>query len=160
MVMPPPTRTGWASINKLLRLSAAKGRPLTRALIEEVVATNDKKRFAFNEDRSMIRASQGHSVSVDLGLSPVAPPPVLFHGTATRFLEPIRQHGLLKGNRQHVHLSPDAGTAAKVGQRHGKPVVLKILADNMRVAGHAFYLSANGVWLTDHVPATFIEVGP
>ena len=151
---------GWANLDDLLRLSAAKGRPLTRALIEEVVATNDKQRFAFNEDRSMIRASQGHSISVDLDLVPVAPPPVLFHGTATRFLESIQKQGLLKGKRQHVHLSPDAPTAVKVGQRHGKPVVLKVAAGRMQFEGHKFYRSANGVWLTDHVPPAFFAVVP
>ena len=148
---------GWASLDDLLRLSAARGNPLTRALIEEVVATNDKQRFVLNEDHSMIRASQGHSVSVDLGLSAMTPPPVLFHGTATRFLESIQQQGLLRGNRQHVHLSPDEATAIKVGQRHGKPVVLKVAAGKMHSDGHPFYRSANGVWLTDHVPPAFLE---
>ena len=151
---------GWASVDDLLRLSAARGKPLTRSLIEEVVATNDKQRFVFNEDRSMIRASQGHSVSVNLGLAASAPPPVLFHGTATRFLESILKEGLLKGNRQHVHLSPDAPTATKVGQRHGKPVVLEVAAGKMQFAGHKFYRSANGVWLTEHVPPAFLKVVP
>ena len=149
---------GWANIDELLRLSAAKGRPLTRALLDEVVATNDKQRFMLNEDRSMIRASQGHSISVDLGLTAVTPPPVLFHGTATRFLESIQKQGLLKGNRQHVHLSPDESTAIKVGQRHGKPVVLRIAAGRMQLDGHKFYRSANGVWLTDHVPPACLEM--
>ena len=151
---------GWANINDLLRLSAAKGRPLTRARLDEVVETNDKQRFMLNEDRSMIRASQGHSVSVDLGLSAMAPPPVLFHGTATRFLESIQTQGLLKGSRQHVHLSPDESTAIRVGQRHGKPVVLRIAAGRMQLEGHKFYRSANGVWLTDHVPPIFITAAP
>ena len=149
---------GWADIEELLRLSAAKGKPLTRALLEEVVLTNDKQRFVLSEDGAKIRANQGHSVSVELGLVPVVPPPVLFHGTATRFLESIRQQGLLKGSRQHVHLSPDEVTAMKVGQRHGKPVVLKIAAGKMQRDGHKFFCSANGVWLTDHVPAAFFEV--
>lgn len=97
---------GWAEGEELLRLCAARGKPLTRALIEEVVATNDKKRFAFSEDGARIRASQGHSVAVDLDLIPQQPPAVLCHGSATRFLASIRQPGLLKGKRQHVHLSP------------------------------------------------------
>ncbi len=149
---------GWADIDELLRLSAAKGKPLTRALLQEVVATNDKKRFVLSEDGTKIRASQGHSVSVDLGLVPVVPPPMLFHGTATRFLDSIRQQGLLKSSRQHVHLSPDEPTAIKVGQRHGKPVVLRIASGKMQWDGHQFFHSANGVWLTDHVPAEFLEV--
>ena len=151
---------GWADIDELLRLSAAKGRPLTRALLEEVVVTNDKQRFVLSEDGTKIRANQGHSVSVDLGLVPMVPPPVLFHGTATRFLESIRQQGLLKGSRQHVHLSPDEATAIKVGQRHGKPIVLKIAAGKMQRDGHQFFHSANDVWLTDHVPAACLEVVP
>ena len=149
---------GWANIDELLRLSAAKGRPFTRALLDEVVATNDKQRFMLNEERSMIRANQGHSVSVDLGLTAMTPPPVLFHGTATRFLASIQKLGLLKGNRQHVHLSPNEPTAIKVGQRHGKPVVLKIAAGRMQMDGHKFYRSANGVWLTDHVPPACLEM--
>ena len=151
---------GRADIDELLRLSAAHGRPLTRALLDEVIATNDKQRFVLSEDGTKIRANQGHSIFVDLGLTPVAPPPVLFHGTATRFLEVIQQRGLLKGSRQHVHLSPDEPTAIKVGQRHGKPVVLKVAADRMQMAGHQFYRSANGVWLTDHVPPVFLEAMP
>ena len=149
---------GWASVEWLLRLSAAKGRVLTADLIEEVVATNDKQRFELSEDRGRIRARQGHSVAVDLGLSPAEPPTELFHGTATRFVASIQAEGLRKGKRQHVHLSPDQPTAIKVGQRHGKPVVLKLAAAEMRAAGHVFYRSANGVWLTEHVPPAYLEV--
>ena len=148
---------GWADVAELLRLSAAAGKPLTRTLLEEVVTTSDKQRFVLSEDGLKIRANQGHSISVDLGLTPQVPPPVLFHGTATRFLESIRQQGLLKGSRQHVHLSPDEVTATKVGQRHGKPVVLKVTAGEMHAAGRLFYCSANGVWLTDYVPPVFLE---
>jgi putative RNA 2'-phosphotransferase len=149
---------GWAEIDALIRLSQDH-RPLTRALIEEVVATNNKQRFAISEDGLRIRARQGHSIEVALGLTPLQPPEELFHGTATRFLAPIRREGLDKRTRQHVHLSADAQTAANVGARHGTPVVLRIRAGGMAAAGHLFYRSENGVWLTDAVPPQFILFG-
>lgn len=149
---------GWADIDELIRLAGARGKRLTRPLIEEIVATSDKKRFVISEDQARIRASQGHSISVDLGLAPQEPPALLYHGTASRFVESIQQQGLVKGSRQHVHLSMDVPTAIKTGQRHGKPVLLKIAAGDMHRAGHLFYVSANGVWLTESVPAMFIEV--
>lgn len=149
---------GWADIVELLRKSSSHtpGLRLNRALLEEVVATSDKKRFTISEDGQRIRANQGHSVSVDLGLKPVEPPAELFHGTATRFEASIRAEGLIKQSRQHVHLSPDYETAVKVGQRHGKPVVLRINAKAMHEAGHEFFISENGVWLTDGVPPEYI----
>lgn len=148
---------GWADIEELLRLAGQHGKTLTRSVLEEVVEGNDKKRFVISEDGARIRANQGHSISVDLGFAPSQPPAVLFHGTATRFVESIRRQGLLRGNRQHVHLSKDEETAVKVGQRHGKPAVLKVAAGALCEQGHAFYLSENGVWLTEHVPPEFIE---
>jgi putative RNA 2'-phosphotransferase len=148
---------GWADVADLIRLANQGGTRLSRELLDRVVAESDKKRFAFSEDRQRIRASQGHSVDVDLGLPPSEPPELLYHGTATRFLESIRATGLHSGSRQHVHLSPDVPTATKVGQRHGKPVVLLIRAKEMRAAGHVFFLSANGVWLTERVPVEFIR---
>lgn len=151
---------GWADVEELLRRSAASGRTLTRAVLEEVVRSNDKQRFVFSEDGCRIRANQGHSVAVDLGSTPTEPPPVLFHGTATRFLASIQSQGLLPGRRQHVHLSADAATAGKVGQRHGNPVVLRIDAARMHAAGYAFFRAENGVWLTGPVPADFLEVVP
>jgi putative RNA 2'-phosphotransferase len=147
---------GWADVAELIARANLKGVRLTHSDLLTVVETNDKKRFALSEDGTRIRASQGHSVEVDLALSPVEPPARLFHGTASRFLESIRAQGLLCGKRQHVHLSPDETTAAKVGQRHGKPVVLQVLSGEMHHAGRPFYLSANGVWLTDHVPSEYL----
>ncbi len=147
---------GWADIDRLIAL-AQPHRPLTRALIDAVVANNSKQRFAISEDGRRIRANQGHSIDIALGLQPVAPPVRLYHGTATRFVEAIRREGLDKRSRQHVHLSADAGTATHVGARHGKPVVLVVHADAMAAAGYAFFRSANGVWLTDAVPAAFIN---
>lgn len=149
---------GWADIDALIRL-AEERKPLTRALIEAVVENNNKQRFAISDDGQRIRARQGHSIDVDLGFAPVTPPAHLYHGTATRFVESIRREGLVKRSRQHVHLSADADTATNVGARHGTPAILVVHAAEMVAAGHAFYRSENGVWLTDAVPADFIDFG-
>ncbi len=148
---------GWVDVVTLRLAMDRHGRTVSREELEEVVATNDKKRFAFSEDGLRIRASQGHSVEVDLALEPVVPPELLFHGTATRFLPAIRQQGLQKIQRQHVHLCGDVETASNVGQRHGKLAMLHIRARDMHRAGMAFFRSANGVWLTEAVPPDYIE---
>lgn len=147
---------GWASIEDLITLTRDGEVPLSRELIEAVVVTNDKQRFSISPDGLRIRANQGHSLAVDLGLQPVRPPEVLFHGTATRFLESIRSTGLRPQSRQHVHLSLDAEAATRVGQRHGKPVVLQVRAAALFDAGTPFYLSENGVWLTPAVPLRYV----
>jgi putative RNA 2'-phosphotransferase len=144
---------GWVAVDELLAKAAAAGKPLDRDTLEEIVATSDKKRFSLSEDGSRIRAAQGHSVTVELGLTPVVPPETLYHSTATRFLDSIRA----EGSRQQVHLSGDETTATAVGQRHGKPVVLRIASGAMHRSGHAFYRADNGVWLTDRVPPEFLE---
>lgn len=149
---------GWADIEALIRLAQPQ-QALTRALLDRAVAENDKNRFEIDADGRRIRARQGHSIAVDAGLTPMAPPPRLYHGTASRFVEAIRREGLCRRDRQHVHLSADAGTAARVGARHGRPVVLVVQAAAMAAAGHAFHLSSNGVWLTDAVPSAFIDFG-
>jgi putative RNA 2'-phosphotransferase len=151
-------QNGWASVEDLIRLANRHGIRLTRPLLMQVVADNEKKRFALSDNGERIRASQGHSVKVDLGLPPALPPEILYHGTASRFLESILAGGLHSANRQHVHLSPDVATAMRVGQRHGSPVVLVIRSGEMAAAGHTFFVSANGVWLTDRVPQEFISV--
>ena len=115
-----------------------------------------KKRFAVNADGTKIRANQGHSIPVDLGLKAQIPPKILFHGTAERFLASIKAHGISSGNRQHVHLSKDEETARTVGLRHGKPAILLVRANDMQKEGHCFFLSENGIWLTEHVPTSFI----
>jgi putative RNA 2'-phosphotransferase len=147
---------GWATVGEVLDACRRHGHPIDRAGLELVVATNSKKRFAFDETGERIRASQGHSVEVELGYAPALPPERLYHGTALRFLESIRASGLLKGERHHVHLSAEEATARAVGQRHGKPVVLMVDAAAMTGTGATFFLSANGVWLVEHVPAAFI----
>ena len=149
---------GWVATDVLLAALAAHGRPTTRAALKSVVAENDKQRFAFSADGRYIRANQGHSVSVDLALRPTEPPTTLFHGTATRFIEAIRIEGLKRMSRQHVHLSSTTQTARKVGQRHGKPVILRVDAEAMHGDGYAFYRSENGVWLTDHVPSKYLTI--
>lgn len=147
---------GWARVDDLIAAANRAGVPLTRELLLQVVAQNDKQRFAISEDGTAIRARQGHSFPVDLGLSPVAPPPQLYHGTAERFLASIRRQGLLRRSRQHVHLSPDVDTAIKVGQRHGRPVVLTVESGAMHRDGYQFYRSENGVWLVEAVPAAYL----
>ncbi len=149
---------GWIGVSELLEAVNRNGVSLTLDQLKHVVATNDKKRFAISEDGLRIRASQGHSIEVDLQYEPQTPPEFLYHGTPERFLESIRATGLNKGQRHHVHLSPDPQTAAKVGQRRGRPVVLRIRAGEMHRQGHVFHRSANGVWLVLHVPPHFIEV--
>lgn len=149
---------GWVDVETLLEGCRRHGRRIDRPMLDEIVRTNNKRRFALSPDGKRIRASQGHSIEVDLGLEPVRPPDTLFHGTATRFLESILAGGLEKRSRRHVHLSPDVETAIKVGARHGKPVVLAVAAGNMHENGYKFYLSANGVWLTESVPREFLEI--
>lgn len=149
---------GWVEIETLLLALQKNSFKLTRKELEEVVTENDKKRFAISEDGTKIRASQGHSVEVELGYQSVKPPEILYHGTATQFLDAIQQSGLQKQSRQHVHLSAEEQTAKKVGQRHGKVVILIIAAAKMHLAGFKFYCSENGVWLTDEVPMEYIKI--
>lgn len=147
---------GWAGIDALIVAAHADGKRIDYALIEEVVATNDKQRFAISEDGLRIRAVQGHSsAQVDIQYVAIVPPEFLYHGTASRFLVSINRQGLIAGARHHVHLSQDEKTAIAVGARHGMPVVLKVQAARMHAQGFAFYRADNGVWLTEHVPISF-----
>jgi putative RNA 2'-phosphotransferase len=148
---------GWVDVDELLAAAERTGVALDRPTLERVVAENDKKRFALSADGLRIRASQGHSVAVELGLTPVDPPEVLFHGTADRNLDAIRAQGLIPGRRTHVHLSADEATAVNVGRRHGQPVVLRVQSGEMHRAGRAFFRSDNGVWLTAAVPSAHIH---
>lgn len=151
---------GWADVATLLECAARHGTRITRDQLDHVVASNDKKRFAFDETKTRIRASQGHSVEVDLGLVPRTPPDILYHGTADRSVPAILATGLQKQSRQHVHLSLTFEQAAVVGRRHGKPVVLKVDARAMHAAGLPLYLADNGVWLADEVPPAYLSVIP
>jgi putative RNA 2'-phosphotransferase len=147
---------GWTDVAALLAACGAHGVSITRDELAAIVASSDKQRFALSTDGERIRANQGHSVEVDLQLSPAEPPAMLFHGTVAAALASIRAGGLVRGQRHHVHLSKDVETATKVGARRGKPVILTIRAGDMAGAGHVFYCSANGVWLVDQVPPEFI----
>ncbi len=149
---------GWTSVDELIAAATKHGTKLDYELIQEVVASNDKKRFALSDDGKKIRANQGHSINVNLGLEATTPPQYLFHGTATRFMKTINQQGLMPSGRHHVHLSADYQTAIKVGMRHGVPVVLRIEAGQMHSDGTRFYVSENGVWLTDRVEPKYFSV--
>ncbi|MBQ3324240.1 MAG: RNA 2'-phosphotransferase [Muribaculaceae bacterium] len=143
---------GWRKVEELEVMG------FTRELLDEIVATNNKQRYEYSPDGKKIRARQGHSINVDVELAETTPPDVLYHGTATRFLESIYSGGLVPGNRLYVHLSADEATAVKVGSRHGAPFVIKIDCRKMIADGHKFYLSNNGVWLTKQVlPEYFIQ---
>ncbi len=146
---------GWTEIDALLQATARHGFPITREELAHVVATNDKQRFAIEGTR--IRASQGHTVDVDLDLPAAEPPAYLYHGTVAAHLPAIRAEGLRPMARHHVHLSPDRETATRVGARRGRPVVLSVDAGAMHRAGHVFRVSANGVWLADAVPPEFLR---
>ncbi|MFJ8081573.1 RNA 2'-phosphotransferase [Streptomyces sp. NPDC096205] len=146
---------GWVEIDTLIEAAATHGFRFTREELDHVVASNDKKRFAVEGTR--IRASQGHSVEVDLGLAAAVPPPHLYHGTVARNLDAIRAEGLRPMNRHDVHLSPDRETATRVGARRGRPVVLSVDAAAMHRDGHVFHVSANGVWLTKAVPPRYLR---
>lgn len=150
-------KNGWTSTEDLLEKIRNFGFTLSREDLQKLVENNEKKRFSFSEDLSRIRANQGHSIAVDLDLIAKAPPETLYHGTAEKNLISIKEKGIIRGQRHHVHLSSDRETARKVGMRYGKPVVLVINALEMYSYGKLFYESQNGVWLTDSVPVEFIS---
>lgn len=147
---------GWADLQELIIKLNDKGANVDEATIHLVVETNEKKRFAFNDNKTKIRASQGHSVNVDLQLSPATPPAILYHGTALHVIASIMKDGLLKQSRHHVHLTANRETAVAVGGRHGKPVVLEIDAARMVAEGFEFYVSDNDVWLVEIVLPEYI----
>ncbi|WP_449388827.1 RNA 2'-phosphotransferase [Chryseobacterium lineare] len=147
---------GWADVEELKEKCSNHAIHFTLEDLDEVVETNDKRRFIFNEDKTRIRANQGHSIDIDLALNPQQPPEFLYHGTAQANLDSILDKGIEKRNRQHVHLSSDKETATKVGMRHGKPVILTIMTGQMFKEGILFYLSENNVWLTDFIDPKYI----
>ncbi|HEX8728703.1 MAG TPA: RNA 2'-phosphotransferase [Ktedonobacterales bacterium] len=149
---------GWVAVDALLAAMRRHGIELSRAQLDEIVARNNKQRFSFDETGTRIRANQGHSIPVDLQLAPATPPDALYHGTSKATIGPILREGLQKMRRQHVHLSRDKATAIKVGSRHGAPIVLLVDAAAMARDGYQFFLSDNGVWLTDHVPPRYLRV--
>jgi putative RNA 2'-phosphotransferase len=148
---------GWTSLDAVLAALAQRGLAADIDTLLAVVEESDKQRFELTPDLSRIRARQGHSVAVELALAPTSPPETLYHGTVERFLDAIMQEGLRRMARHHVHLSPDAETAQRVGARRGRAVILVVDASSMREAGHLFFVTANAVWLTEHVPPQFLR---
>ncbi|MEM1216724.1 MAG: RNA 2'-phosphotransferase [Bacteroidota bacterium] len=149
---------GWADVDALIEGTMDKGREIDLPILEAMVASDEKQRYTFNEDKTKIRANQGHSVKVDLGLEPVKPPKVLYHGTVDRFVGSIMLKGLEPRQRNHVHLSEDKTTAIDVGERRGDAILFKVFSGAMYRDGFHFYQSANGVWLTEHVPNKYLDM--
>lgn len=147
---------GWANVEELI-MGIAKTRPMNMEILEEIVRTDNKQRYSFNEDKSLIRANQGHSIAVDVELPVTEPPEYLWHGTGEKYVESIDVQGLLPKSRLYVHLSADKETAKNVGSRHGRPVIYRVLAGKMHRDGMSFYLSVNGVWLVKSVPIKYLE---
>ena len=149
---------GWVAVDRLLAASSDRNFPIQLAELKEVVAKNDKQRFSFDSTGTLIRANQGHSITVDLQLEPAVPPDVLYHGTGKGAVESILKSGICKMSRHHVHLSANIETAQKVGARHGLPVVFTIAAEAMHDRGYTFYCSENGVWLVECVPPEYLKL--
>ena len=147
---------GWANVDELIA-GISRTHPLTMELLQEIVRTDEKQRYSFNEDKTLIRANQGHSIPVGVELPEREPPAILYHGTGQKYVESIDRQGLLPKSRLYVHLSADQDTAVKVGRRHGTPVVYTVQAEKMSADGHLFYCSVNGVWLTEKVPVEYLS---
>lgn len=147
---------GWANVDELIE-GVSKTHPINVEILNNIVATDNKQRYSFNDDKTLIRANQGHSIPVDVELAVVNPPEVLYHGTGEKFVESIDAQGLIPKSRLYVHLSSDTDTAVKVGSRHGNPVIYRVLSGKMCRDGHVFYKSVNGVWLTKSVPVKYLQ---
>ncbi len=150
-------KNGWASVDSLLEKSSNFGIDFNKGALDFIIENNNKKRFSYNYNQTKIRANQGHSIDIELGYAPVEPPETLFHGTAKHFLTDIKAKGLQKMNRHHVHLSAGRDTATNVGSRHGSVTVLTVRSKEMYDAGYEFFISPNGVWLTDNVPVEYFD---
>lgn len=151
-------RNGWVNVNDLISGIQRHGYKIDFKILKYIVDTDDKQRYSFNDDFTLIRANQGHSIRVDVGLKELEPPQYLFHGTATKYQDSINFNGLIPKSRMYVHLSEDLETAIKVGSRHGTPIVFQVEALRMSVAGYKFYKSVNGVWLTEEVPSKYLKI--
>ena len=147
---------GWANVDELIA-GVSKTHPLNMSTLEQIVAEDEKQRYSFNEDKTLIRANQGHSIPVDVELEEKEPPEILFHGTGEKYVDSITKEGLISKSRLYVHLSANEETALKVGQRHGKPFIFKVKSGEMHRDGFKFYCSVNGVWLTKSVPVKYLE---
>ncbi len=149
---------GWASVNELIDgINKTDDYSIDMQMLEEIVRTDNKQRYSFNDDHTLIRANQGHSINVDVELIEKEPPGIIFHGTGEKYVESIRIDGLIPKSRLYVHLSKDEETAEKVGARHGKPYIFIVKSGEMFRAGYKFFISENGVWLTKSVPANYLE---
>lgn len=148
---------GWANVDELISGIAEKHSWFSKEILEEIVRTDNKQRYSFNEDKTLIRANQGHSINVDVELEEKKPPECLYHGTGEKYISSIMEQGLVSKSRLYVHLSPDIKTAKNVGHRHGKEVVLQVDTGRMFRDGYKFYLSANGIWLTKEVPVNYLQ---
>jgi putative RNA 2'-phosphotransferase len=149
---------GWADVQELIDgINRSDGHTLDMELLEEIVRTDEKQRYSFNEDHTLIRANQGHSIPVDVELEEKVPPESLWHGTGEKYVSSINAHGLIPKSRLYVHLSSDMETARKVGSRHGKPIIYEIDCREMAKDGYHFFLSANRVWLTKEVPVRYLK---
>ena len=146
---------GWANVDELIA-GIAKTHPIDMAILEQIVAEDEKQRYSFNEDKTLIRANQGHSIPVDVELEEKQPPEILYHGTGEKYVSSINEQGLIPKSRLYVHLSKDEETAVKVSQRHGKPVIYKVKSGEMYNDGYKFFRSVNGVWLTKSVPVKYL----
>lgn len=151
-------KNGWCSVDKLIEKMNNNNKKIDMKMLKDIVENNDKARYEFNENQTKIRARQGHSINVDVELKEKIPPKYLYHGTALKFLDSIKEKGIVKGNRQYVHLSQDIETAVNVGKRHGKPYVIKINTEEMYKNGHKFFLSNNNVWLVEYVDTRYFVV--
>ncbi|EOE7167605.1 RNA 2'-phosphotransferase [Clostridioides difficile] len=149
---------GYADVNELIEKINNTGRNINIEILEQIVKEDNKQRYSFNEDRSKIRANQGHSINVNVELRELEPPRFLYHGTATRFLDNIKKEGIISKSRLYVHLSNDIDTAVQVGKRHGIPIVLKINAGKMYENDYKFYLSENNIWLCEYIPFKYVEI--
>ncbi len=148
---------GWANVEDLIN-GVNKEYPFNFKMLEEIVATDNKQRYSFNEDKTLIRANQGHSIQVDVELEEAVPPEYLYHGTGEKYRKSICDVGLISKSRLYVHLSDISDTALSVGKRHGKPVIIRVDAKRMYRDGFKFYLSKNGVWLTKRVPTSYLNI--
>lgn len=148
---------GWANVDELIA-GIAKTQDFNMDMLEQIVAEDEKQRYSFNEDKTLIRANQGHSIPVDVELKEVEPPVILYHGTGEKYVKSIDEQGLIPKSRLYVHLSADRETALKVGQRHGRPVVYQVRSGDMFKDGFVFYCSVNGVWLTKYVPNQYLGI--
>ena len=150
-------KQGWADVDMLLKCISENMEPVSFERLCEIVKNDSKQRYSLSEDKSRLRGNQGHSVNVDVGLKAAVPPEYLYHGTATRFVESIDRGGIIRKTRLYVHLSRDTETATQVGMRHGKPFIYRVKSGEMARDGYVFYLSENGVWLTENVPVKYLE---